>query len=233
LADRAVAEGSTDDTTAVVLAYGVPETGSWAPLAQLVPRELPSSPAWLILGALGALLLFGALFWMVGGLLSLAAGPANGGVVVPSPTATFRSQPTPTVRQEVVEEEATQVPEPTRAPTSTPVPSPDSTSSPALEMPIGVPAQEIFCIVPSKNTQVAEDWPAKDVLRSTSIPVDTNVWVPSNSVYSDVGTTSIEIYYNDQPYHIYPWRLGRREQGMCTDIDDWRTFFSSPRTSGQ
>ncbi len=233
LVNDALDAGSADDMSAIVALT----TGSEASLAQSVP-SLPGvmarwhalSPTGFVLGSIAVGILGLALLGLL--LSSLWSGLRPSLPPTPTPTATeqaFVALPPATLpaapEPPVDIESFTPTPPPATPlpPTSTPVPSP-------------TPAAGRYCILPSGNSSVDDDYPANNVnlqnckSQGGSIPVGADISVPPNEVSrTRCSQPLIRVFYEGKEYFIFPYRIGLRDAGgPCTSLD-WRSRFSRPR----
>lgn len=257
LADAAIKAGSADDVTAVVIATGDQVAGTANPaesLLQTLAAWQALSPRGFLVGAIAVgmilLAMVGLLLstaWRALGELSAAAPTpsSQAGVVAPytaTPLPDMLSSPESSPTLDGAPDNPA-LADPTYTPTPSPSPPPLApTSTPAGTL---MPAAPHYCILPHTNPET-NDQRAKSINElscheesSRSIPLDENIDIDNRSTIKDCKDqlVIIEVSYKEIPYHIFPWRIGIRDNdGVCQSIpprtdgvEGWRVYFATPR----
>lgn len=233
LVNRAMVAGGEDDTTALVVAAG--PAGVLEQVGQVMTNVFASPQQRALVVGAGAVLIIALL---ICGATRLFPGRAALGPLMTTETPTVQVSPTPVVTLVT----PTAPPILLDTPTASPPPPTPSTEPPLSPDPSLLrEISEGYCILPSENPKVADDFPAKPLdLQSCQqisgmhgIPVDEDIQVPDENISQNCGRQKIvQVMYDDQPYWIFPWRIGRRStDGTCQSIENNErgNFFTTRR----
>lgn len=229
LVNRATAAGGADDATALVVGAEPVRAGVLGQAGQAVEAVLASPKQWAVLGGIGAVvvlaLLCGLGWRLVGDMQAVAP---------PSPTVPPTAMPSPTLTAM-----PTAMVSPTVPPTATPVLTTEPTQTSTTLLPSPTISSQLesggYCISPVDPDDAS---PVKAFDEKCQIvehlSVGTIIEVPWDSVCEQNVCQQpllIRVVYQGRPYRIFPWRIGRWENGQCQPIpeQEWRDFFQSPR----